>query len=64
MDADVYGPSIPLSHRCLGSPAGEKHDGRERIVPLEAHGLKLMSMGFFVTDELTGDLARARWSTA
>jgi ATP-binding protein involved in chromosome partitioning len=44
MDADIYGPNIP---RMLGVNAPpEVKDNR--IVPLEAHGLKVMSIGFLV----------------
>jgi len=47
MDADVYGPSLPLLMGVHGRPeASEK-----RVHPLEAFGVKLMSMGFFVTDD-------------
>jgi ATP-binding protein involved in chromosome partitioning len=46
MDADVYGPSIPLLTGAEGRPEAEG----ERIRPLEKQGLKLMSMGFFVTE--------------
>jgi ATP-binding protein involved in chromosome partitioning len=46
MDADVYGPSLPLLTGVHGRPRTE---GR-RILPHEAAGLKLMSMGFFITD--------------
>ena len=42
MDADVYGPNVPLM---LGLRAAPKSQG-ERIVPLEKHGMKVMSMGF------------------
>jgi ATP-binding protein involved in chromosome partitioning len=49
MDADIYGPSIPIM---MGVPEGEQPDGQEfpdgtqRIFPLERHGVKLMSVGF------------------
>jgi ATP-binding protein involved in chromosome partitioning len=45
IDADVYGPTIPLM---LGVPMlrPQGHDGR--IVPPEQHGVKVMSMGFFL----------------
>lgn len=44
MDADVYGPSIP---HLVGSQArAELQD--KKIVPIEAAGLKVMSMGFMV----------------
>ena len=51
MDADVYGPSLPLLLGVWDHPHGEKRDGKEWIVPLEAHGLKLMSIGFLLTED-------------
>jgi ATP-binding protein involved in chromosome partitioning len=47
MDADVYGPSLPLLTGVSGKPAGRER----RIFPLEGHGLKLMSMGFLVSGD-------------
>jgi ATP-binding protein involved in chromosome partitioning len=44
MDADVYGPSIPL----LTGVDGRPHATEKRIHPNEGLGLRLMSMGFFV----------------
>ncbi len=46
MDADVYGPSLPLLTGVNGRPRSED----KRIFPLEGYGMKLMSMGFFITD--------------
>jgi ATP-binding protein involved in chromosome partitioning len=46
VDADVYGFSVPAMLGALGEP--EMRDGA--VVPLEAHGVRLMSMGFFVDD--------------
>ena len=44
MDADIYGPNIP---RMMGvNAAPPVHD--EKIMPLEAHGVKLMSLGFLI----------------
>jgi ATP-binding protein involved in chromosome partitioning len=43
MDADVYGPSIPLLTGTSGRPEVEG----QRIRPLEKFGLKLISMGYF-----------------
>jgi ATP-binding protein involved in chromosome partitioning len=43
MDADVYGPSIPL---LTGTSARPEVEG-QRIRPLEKFGLKLISMGYF-----------------
>lgn len=48
LDADVYGPSLPLLTGVSGRPATTSN---QRIIPLEGYGLKLMSMGFFVTDD-------------
>jgi ATP-binding protein involved in chromosome partitioning len=42
LDADVYGPNIPLMMGVRATP----HAIGQRIQPLEAHGLRLMSMGF------------------
>ncbi|HEY8191131.1 MAG TPA: Mrp/NBP35 family ATP-binding protein [Alphaproteobacteria bacterium] len=48
LDADIYGPSVPrLSGIANRKP--EMKDGK--LQPLEAHGLKLMSMGFLVEEE-------------
>jgi ATP-binding protein involved in chromosome partitioning len=56
MDADVYGPSIPHMVGAQGQPAIRQiplDDGRvmERIIPIEADGLKLMSMGFMLRED-------------
>jgi ATP-binding protein involved in chromosome partitioning len=45
MDADFYGPNIP---RMLGVFERPGIDADKRIVPLEAFGIKLMSIGFLV----------------
>jgi ATP-binding protein involved in chromosome partitioning len=46
LDADIYGPSMP---RMLG--VNEKPTGKGKALnPLEAHGLKVMSMGFLVDE--------------
>ncbi len=47
MDADVYGPSIPLM---LGIDDKAEPDEQKRLVPIERHGIRVMSMGFFVGD--------------
>jgi ATP-binding protein involved in chromosome partitioning len=46
LDADVYGPSAPLM---LGIDARPRSVG-QRIVPIEGHGVEVMSMGFFLDD--------------
>ena len=44
MDSDIYGPNIPRMMGVLEKP--EVRDGK--IQPLQAHGVKLMSLGFIV----------------
>jgi len=47
LDADLYGPNIPMM---MGSTAGpEQKDGK--IVPVESHGVKLISMAFLVPED-------------
>ena len=45
LDADVYGPSQPL---LLGVAGTQLMIKDKRIIPVDAHGLKLMSMGFLM----------------
>ena len=45
MDADVYGPSIPT---ILGITDGPQVTDTRRIIPVTQHGLKVISMGFFM----------------
>lgn len=42
LDADIYGPSLPVM---LGVDAKPDTDG-DKLLPLEAHGLKTMSIGY------------------
>lgn len=44
LDADIYGPSIPLM---MGINTRPSLKG-QKLVPLEAHGVKVMSIGFLV----------------
>jgi ATP-binding protein involved in chromosome partitioning len=43
LDADVYGPNVPLM---LGISAQPKIAGDNRITPIEIYGLKVISVGF------------------
>ncbi len=45
LDADIYGPNIP---RMMGVNAALQVDENARIIPLEAHGVKLVSIGFLI----------------
>ena len=43
LDADVYGPNVPLM---LGSSVTPELSPESRIIPVERYGLKVMSVGF------------------
>jgi ATP-binding protein involved in chromosome partitioning len=45
LDADVYGPSLPT---LLGLERSEPERQGEKLVPIAAHGLRAMSIGFIV----------------
>ena len=44
MDADIYGPNIPRMMGINAPPPVEN----EKIIPLQAHGIKIMSLGFMI----------------
>jgi ATP-binding protein involved in chromosome partitioning len=46
LDADVFGPSLPQMLGPAESPAGTTED--QKIVPAVHHGVKVISVGFFV----------------
>ena len=50
LDADIYGPSQQLM---LGIDADRRpeQEGQEYLLPIAAHGLQTMSMGYLVTDK-------------
>lgn len=48
LDADIYGPSLPIMFALEGAkPSTKTVDGKQKIVPMEKWGLKLLSIGFF-----------------
>ena len=52
MDADIYGPSVPIMFGVRGQrPLMENIDGKDKIVPLEQHGIKLVSIGLLVDEK-------------
>lgn len=53
IDADIYGPSIPLMFGVEGARprASQNAEGKTRIEPIEKHGIKLLSIGFFTDPE-------------
>jgi ATP-binding protein involved in chromosome partitioning len=47
IDADIYGPSIPVMFNCeQEQPEVKSVDGKNIILPLEQYGVKLISIGF------------------
>jgi ATP-binding protein involved in chromosome partitioning len=51
LDADIYGPNIPIMFGVTGRPSVTGEKGRELIEPIEAHGVRLMSLGFLLDPE-------------
>ncbi|MBL7756029.1 MAG: Mrp/NBP35 family ATP-binding protein [Chitinophagaceae bacterium] len=52
MDADIYGPSVPIMFGVRGErPLMMEVEGKGMIVPLEKYGLKLMSIGLLVDEK-------------
>lgn len=48
IDADIYGPSIPIMFGLEGArPKASDVNGKSRIEPIEKYGIKLLSIGFF-----------------
>lgn len=52
LDADVYGPSIPimLGLRRLSPRMDRGTDGEEKILPLTKFGIQVISLGFFIEE--------------
>jgi ATP-binding protein involved in chromosome partitioning len=50
MDVDIYGPSVPLMMGLKGRPEIEGEGQDSFLIPMERHGVKVMSMGFLVDE--------------
>ncbi len=49
LDADIYGPSVPLMFDLVNArPNAREEEGRTILEPVEKYGVKLLSIGFFV----------------
>ncbi len=48
LDADIYGPSVPIIMGVKGEPRKIEVDGGYKIEPTMAHGVPVMSIGFFL----------------
>lgn len=52
MDADIYGPSVPIMFGLRGQrPQMKEVDGKGIIIPMEKFGIKLMSIGLLVDEK-------------
>ncbi len=52
IDADISGPSIPVMFNCeREQPEVKVVDGKNYIIPLEHHGVKLISIGFLIPQD-------------
>lgn len=52
MDADIYGPSVPIMFGVRGErPMMMDIEDKGMIIPLEKHGIKLMSIGLLVDEK-------------
>ncbi len=52
MDADIYGPSVPIMFGVRGErPMMKDKNGKGMIVPLEKYGIRLMSIGLLVDEK-------------
>lgn len=48
VDADIYGPSMPMMFDVQQEkPRVKQVDGKNLIVPVESHGVQMLSIGFF-----------------
>ncbi len=48
LDADIYGPSVPIMFGIHETPEMKVVDGKNIMIPVERHGIKLMSIGFMI----------------
>jgi ATP-binding protein involved in chromosome partitioning len=51
LDADIYGPSVPILMGVKGEPAKVEVNGGYKIAPTVAHSVPVMSIGFFLDPE-------------
>jgi ATP-binding protein involved in chromosome partitioning len=52
IDADIFGPSIPTMFNCeFEQPGIVQEEGKNKIVPIQQYGVKLLSIGFLTNKE-------------
>ena len=59
LDADIYGPSIPTLFNVHAAPEMKEIDGRNIMIPIESHGIKIIEYWFYDSTRSSGCLA---WS--
>ena len=64
LDCDIFGPSMPkMFHVEDARPYAVEVDGRQLIEPIEVYGVKMLSIGFFVSPD-TATLWRGGMATS
>jgi len=52
VDADIYGPSIPIMFDVEKErPLGKQINGKQMMLPVENYGVKILSIGFFTDSD-------------
>ncbi|MEO6694220.1 MAG: iron-sulfur cluster carrier protein ApbC [Ignavibacteria bacterium] len=51
IDADIYGPSIPLMFGVNSRPGVTKIGDKSKLIPLEKYNVKIMSIGFLMEEK-------------
>ena len=51
IDADIYGPSIPMMLGIKEKPQIQPSGDSQKMMPLENYGIKIMSIGFLIDDD-------------
>lgn len=51
LDADIYGPSVPIMFGVKNAkPEIVLHEGKNKMIPIESNGVKLLSIGFLIDE--------------
>lgn len=51
LDADIYGPSLPIMFGLKGErPGATEENGKTKMLPIEKFGIKMLSIGFFIEE--------------
>jgi ATP-binding protein involved in chromosome partitioning len=51
LDADIYGPSIPMMLGISDQPGAYVENGKTRMLPCDNYGVKVMSIGFLIEED-------------